>query len=138
MKIKFFPTGQEIEVNPNKSLLQLCMENKIEIKSLCKGVPSCGECRIRIREGENSILPPTAKELHVLGSNYFLDGRRLACQVYCFGNVGVDLTEQLERGESKSKKIRGFRKRSGTEVQSPETHAQSGVFLLDKTSPKRT
>ncbi len=132
MKIKFFPTNQEIEGDPNKSLLQLCMENKIDIKSLCKGKPSCAECRVHVKEGESSILPPSAKELHVLGSNYFLDGRRLSCQVYCFGNVTVDISEQLERGDSKNKKVRGFR-RKGSE-KAPETTAKTGVFLLEKKS----
>ena len=109
MKIKFVPQNIEVDVDPNKSLLQLATENKIEIRSLCKGVPSCAECRIRIVEGESNILPPDKTEQDLVGSNYFIDGRRLSCQVQCFGPVVVDTTEQIERAESSSKKIRGHK-----------------------------
>ena len=109
MKIKFVPQNLEVEVSPDKSLLQIATENSIEIKSICKGVPSCAECRVHIKEGESNCLPPTKAELNLIGTNYHIDGRRLSCQVRCFGDVTVDLTEQLERAENQKKKIRGFR-----------------------------
>lgn len=109
MKIKFLPQEIEIDVNPSKSLMQLAFENGIEIKSLCKGVPSCAECRIKIVNGENNILPPTKAELDLIGTSYYIDGRRLSCQVRCYGDVTVDTTEQIERSENQNKKIRGFK-----------------------------
>lgn len=109
MKIKFFPQNIEVEGTPNKSLLQIATENKIEIRSICKGVPSCAECRVRIKEGESNILPPNKAELNLIGTSHFIDGRRLSCQVHCYGDVTVDLTEQVERIENQTKKIRGFR-----------------------------
>ena len=104
MKIKFVPQNLEVEVNPDKSLLQIATENNIEIKSICKGVPSCAECRVQIKEGESNCLPPTKAELNLIGTNYHIDGRRLSCQVHCFGDVTVDLTEQLERAENQIRK----------------------------------
>lgn len=109
MKIKFVPQNITIEGNSDKSLLELALENHIEIKSICKGVPSCGECRIKIVDGENNVNPPGRDELSVLGTNYFLDGRRLSCQMRCFGDVTVDMKEQLDRDEHQNKKIRGFK-----------------------------
>lgn len=109
MKIKFLPQDITIETNSDKSLLEIAWANNIPIKSICKGVPSCAECRIKIVEGESNINPPTRTELNIVGTNYFLDGRRLSCQVYCFGDVTVDMKEQLDRDESSSKKIRGFK-----------------------------
>lgn len=109
MKIKFIPQNIEVEGSSEKSLLQIATENKLEIRSICKGVPSCAECRIRITEGETNILPPNKAELNLIGTNYFIDGRRLSCQVHCFGDITVDMTEQLEKIENQSKKIRGFR-----------------------------
>lgn len=109
MKIKFLPQNVEVEGNPNKTLLQIATENKLEIRSICKGVPSCAECRVRITEGGSNVLPPSKPELNLIGSSYYIDGRRLSCQVHCFGDVTVDLTEQVERIETQSKKIRGFR-----------------------------
>ena len=130
MKIKFFPTGQEVECDPAKSVLQMCNENNIEIRSLCKGVPSCAECRVRVKEGEAYTLPPTPKERHVLGSNYFLDGRRLSCQLHCFGPVTIDISEQLERTDGKNKKVRGFRKRGESQG---EIHAKQDIMMLSET-----
>jgi ferredoxin, 2Fe-2S len=131
MKIKFVPTGQEIEASSNKSLLQMCVENKIEIKSVCKGVPSCAECRIKIVEGEHNILPPSKAEIALIGSSYFIDQRRLSCQVRCFGDITVDITEQVERAETQSKKVRGFRAptQRGSHV---ETQAKQGTMVLDE------
>lgn len=109
MKIKFLPQNVIIETNSEKSLLEIAWANNIPIKSICKGVPSCAECRIKIVEGDSNINPPTRKELNIVGTNYFLDGRRLSCQVYCFGDVTIDMTDQLDRDETSSKKIRGFK-----------------------------
>lgn len=109
MKIKFLPQNIEVEGSSDKSLLQIATENHLEIRSICKGVPSCAECRVKIKEGDNNILPPNKAELSLIGTSYFIDGRRLSCQVHCFGDVTVDLTEQVERQENQTKKIRGFR-----------------------------
>lgn len=127
MKIKFLPQNIEIESTPEKSLLQLAGENQLEIRSICKGVPSCAECRIKIVEGENNVLPPTKAELSLIGTNYFIDGRRLSCQVRCFGDITVDLTEQIEKSEHQTKKIRGFR----TSKQM-ESKAVNDTLLLDE------
>lgn len=131
MKIKFLPTGQEIQADPNKSLLQLCTENQIEIKSICKGVPSCAECRVKIVEGEYNVVPPTKVEMSLIGTNYFIDQRRLACQVRCFGDVTVDLTEQIERSEIQNKKVRGFRV-PGQKASQVESHAKQGTLVLEE------
>lgn len=109
MKIKFLPQNIEVEGSPDKTLLKIATENHLEIRSICKGVPSCAECRVKIVEGESNILPPTKAELNLIGTSHFIDGRRLSCQVRCFGDVTVDLTEQVERAENQTKKIRGFR-----------------------------
>lgn len=128
MKVKVLPLNIEFEADSNKSLLQLCHENKIEIRSICKGVPSCAECRIRVVGGENNVTAPTQAELSLIGTNYFLDGRRLSCQVRCFGNVTIDITEQIERQDNPNKKVRGFR---STGQQSEVTAAVQGTLVLE-------
>lgn len=127
MKIKFLPQNIEIDVNPDKTLLQLAMENHIEIRSICKGVPSCAECRVRIVEGESNILPPTKVEMNLIGSNYYIDSRRLSCQVRCFGNVVVDVSEHLNKSENQNKKIRGYRSQKQV-----ESHAVLDTLLLNE------
>jgi 2Fe-2S ferredoxin len=127
MKVKFVPQNIEVEVTPDKSLLQIATENHIEIRSICKGIPSCAECRVRLIEGENNVIPPNKAELNLIGTNWHIDSRRLACQVHCYGNVTVDLTEQVERQESQTKKVRGFRSQKQV-----ESHAVQDTMLLSE------
>ena len=115
MKIKFMPQNVECDVDPSKSLLQLATANGLKIKSICNGVASCAECRVRITAGENSIPEPGKAELSLIGSSYYLDGRRLSCQVRCFGPVTVDLTEQVNKVDTQ-KKVRGFKQKDQKEL----------------------
>lgn len=131
MKIKIEPTGQEIENNPNKSLLRICQENQVHINSICKGVPKCAECRIRIIKGDENVLPPNSTEKAILGNNYYLDGRRLACQVHAFGDITIDISEQVERDQSAHKKVRGFRSQ-GQQQQQP-SKAVLDTYILNET-----
>jgi 2Fe-2S ferredoxin len=115
MKMKLISSGKEelkvteIEIEPEKSVLEMCHKNGIEIRSICKGLPSCAECRVKIAEGEHNVIPPNKAELSLIGSSYYLDQRRLACQLKCFGPVTIDITEQMETRNDSTKKVRGFR-----------------------------
>lgn len=119
MKIKFIPQNIEIEGDPQKSLLQLATENNIAIKSICNGVPSCAECRVKIVEGDHVVPPPTQAEINLIGSSYFLDGRRLSCQVRCLGSMTVDLTEQIGKSDS-VKKVKGVKLKEPREIQAKQ------------------
>lgn len=116
MKIKFVPQNIEIEGDPQKTLLQLATENNISIKSICNGVPSCAECRVKIIEGEHVVPQPTQAEINLIGSSYYLDGRRLSCQVRCLGSMTVDLTEQIGKTDS-VKKVKGVKLKEPREIQ---------------------
>ena len=135
MKIKVHPRGIEIEGSSEKTLLQICHDNSIHINSICKGQPKCAECRVRIIAGEQNVLPPLPAEIALLGSNYFLDGRRLSCQVRAFGDISIDITEQEGRTAATHKKVRGFRSNKPQQ----ESHAVLDTFILEneKTSPKK-
>lgn len=127
MKIKFLPQNVEVEGSSDKSVLQIALENKLEIRSICKGVPSCAECRVKVVEGGDNTLPPSKAELNLIGTSHYLDGRRLSCQVRCFGDITVDLSEQVEKIENQTKKIRGFRTSKNA-----ETTAVNDTMLLDE------
>lgn len=107
MKVKFLPQDIELEINPGQSVLDLAQQNDIHIQSVCKGIPSCAECRVYIKEGEHNVMPPQAKELELIGTAYFVDQRRLSCQLRCFGDVIVDLTEQVEKQNKSTKNPQG-------------------------------
>lgn len=134
MKIKFLPTEQEVVGDPNKSLLQICQENNIQIASICKGIPSCAECRVKIVAGDHNIQPPAKPELNLIGTSYYLDGRRLSCQVHCFGEVTVDISEQIERAKTQKKKTRGFQ---WTGSKTGDSKAVQGTLVLEETEKKK-
>lgn len=131
MKIRLHPVGLEIEGDSNRSLLQLCHDNKVELKSLCKGVPSCAECRIKILAGDANVIPPNKAELSLIGTSYYIDGRRLACQIRCFGDISVDITDHLKEDDNTTKKLRGYRAPPG---QSRESKAVQGTMVLQEPS----
>lgn len=142
MKLKFISNGKqepkvsEVEIDPNKSVMEMAQKSGIEIRSICKGVPSCGECRVKIAEGENNVIPPNKAELSLIGSSYYLDQRRLSCQLKCFGPVTVDITEQLEARNDSSKKVRGFKLHSpaGGKAEAPASRAVQDTLVLDESA----
>lgn len=107
MKVKFVPQNIECEVKPGQSILHVAQDNNIHIKSVCRGVPSCAECRVKVVAGEHNVIQPSKAELGLIGTAWFVDGRRLSCQLRCFGDITVDLTEQVDRQDVPGKKPKG-------------------------------
>ncbi len=103
--------------------MHVAQDNGIYVKSVCRGVPSCAECRVRVVEGEHNVTPPASSELGLIGTGHFIDHRRLSCQLRCFGDITIDLTEQVE----KEKKIK-----MGLDKSRPnnreESIGQSGMY----------
>ncbi len=97
MKVKFLPQNVEVPIEPGQSVLEVAHANGIPIRSTCNGMPSCAECRVNVVEGEYNLLPPSKKELSLIGTGYYIDQRRLSCQMHCFGDVTVDTTEHIDR-----------------------------------------
>lgn len=126
MKVKFLPDNIELEIQPNQSVLDLAHKNGVYIKSVCNGVPNCAECRVRVVEGEHNVLPPLSKELALIGTAHFIDQRRLSCQLRCFGDITVDLTEQKEK-----QKMEGTKKRlkAGVRAEEDVSFAKTGNLI---------
>lgn len=134
MKVKFMPQDVEFDIKPGEPVLHVAQDHNIYVKSVCKGVPSCAECRVRIIDGEHNVLPPGTEELSLIGSGYFIDRRRLSCQLKCFGDIVVDMTEQIQKeqgliGGRKSKKaqvkddrVEAVVARRAEDTETPETN----------------
>jgi ferredoxin len=125
MKVKFLPMDVEHEIEFNETVLHLAQRHDLHIQSVCKGLPSCAECRIQIKQGENNVPHPSSKELSLIGTAYYVDQSRLACQLRCFGDVVVDLSEQLEKENRVAKRPQGKAVRRDGET----SHAVKGVFI---------
>ena len=126
MKIKFLPQNISIDVQSGKSVMELAKENKIPVSSSCNGMCSCAECRVYVVEGEAHVLPPSAKEVELIGEGHFIDRRRLSCQLFCFGNVTIDMSEQVEReqqGGVRKQFLKQFSKEGG------ESSSVGGVLV---------
>ena len=123
MKVKFLPQNIECEIKPGQTVLHVAQDNGIYVKSVCRGVPSCAECRVKVLEGDHNVTPPASSELGLIGTGHFIDHRRLSCQLRCFGDITIDLTEQIEK-EAKIK--------SGLDKARPnnreESLSQSGMY----------
>ena len=126
MKVKFLPQNIECEIKPNQSVLDVANENNIYIKSVCRGVPACAECRVNIKDGEYNVFPPSTKELSLIWTAYYVDQRRLSCQLKCFGDLTIDLTEQIEKQNSTTKKPRGGSK------DADQSAARSGNIIFEE------
>lgn len=126
MKVKFLPQEIVVDIQPTETVLEVAQKNNIYIKTICNGVPSCAECRVRVVEGDHYVLPPSAKEKILIGTAHFIDQRRLSCQLHCFGDITVDLSEQVEK-----QKNEGLKKRlkSGVVVDETQSRARSGNLL---------
>ena len=126
MKIKFLPQNIEADVDPDKSALEAARELGIPIQSSCNGMCACGDCRVFIEDGEGNVFPPTAKEMELTGRGFYVDQRRLACQLYCFGPVSLSLKghEPRKGGGAISKE---FLERSGKEAS--DTKSRGGILI---------
>ena len=130
MKVRFLPQDITCEIKPNQSVLEVAQENNIFVKSVCGGVPSCAECRVRVIDGEYNVLPPSHNELSLIGTAHFVDRRRLSCQLRCFGDITVDLNEQVAKQQTQGK----VKTRAGQREESIESHAVKGSILAESRS----
>ena len=132
MKVKFVPQNIEVEIKPGQSVMHLAEDNGIYVKSVCRGVPSCAECRVRIVEGQGNALNPTRDELNLIGSGWFLDQRRLSCQLQCIGDVTVDMSEQIAKsqglvlGQKKRKALQNDRVEDEVVIRDPSASRSGG------------
>jgi 2Fe-2S ferredoxin len=75
------PGGKEIEAQPGTSICDLLLENHIEIEHACEKSCACTTCHVIVREGYESLDPPTEKEDDLLDKAWGLElTSRLSCQ----------------------------------------------------------
>lgn len=127
MKVKFVPQDVEYEIKPGQTIMDLAHEKGIAIRSTCNGMPSCAECRVRVVDGEWNVNPPSRKELSLIGTGYYIDQRRLSCQILCFGDVTVDTTEQINK-EAEGPVTKKFLSKVHKES-AEKSHSLGGVML---------
>jgi iron-sulfur cluster assembly accessory protein len=75
-----------------RALLEALLDEGIEIGHDCGGVLACASCRVVIRQGEQSLNPPSEDELDMLDrAGVASPGARLACQATGSGDLVVEI-----------------------------------------------
>jgi 2Fe-2S ferredoxin len=89
------PQGAVLEAEPGATVCDTLLANHIEIEHACEKSCACTTCHVIVREGYDSLEPPTDKEDDLLDKAWGLElTSRLSCQL----RVGdADLTVEIPK-----------------------------------------
>ena len=112
-KVTLRPSGEIVEVEEGRNLLEALREKNIYIKSSCGGHATCSDCVLKVVSGEDYITPPPFSELKLLGNVFHITKERLACQTCLTGDITVDISKHdMATDEAKLKnKTSNFQKK---------------------------
>ncbi|CUT17615.1 MULTISPECIES: ISC system 2Fe-2S type ferredoxin [Candidatus Ichthyocystis] len=75
------PEGECFEIDPGISICDALLKNNIEIEHACEKCCACTTCHVWVREGINSLNPPSEIEDDLLDRAWGTDmDSRLSCQ----------------------------------------------------------
>lgn len=83
--------GPTVEIAAGQTLLEASRAAGVQHASLCGGRARCSTCRVRIKQGRESLQPPTGAEAATLKAIGAPVDVRLACQVRPTGDLMVSL-----------------------------------------------
>ena len=63
-QVDFEPIGKRVEVALNTTLLEAAQQAGLALSSACGGVGNCGQCRLKVIEGQ--VSSPTSDEQFIL------------------------------------------------------------------------
>ena len=87
--IDFEPLGRRGVARPGQSLLDAARLAGIGLASVCGGIGTCEECRVRLASG--SLTSPTLIEEAVFSKVELSAGYRLACQAEALSDIKLDI-----------------------------------------------
>jgi 2Fe-2S ferredoxin len=75
------PEGATVEAAAGMSICDALLENHIDVEHACEKSCACTTCHVIVREGYDSLEPPTEKEDDLLDKAWGLElTSRLSCQ----------------------------------------------------------
>ncbi len=91
--VRFVQRGQswEVEVEDGESLLEISRMCGAPVQTLCNGIASCIQCKVRVLEGSENLSEPASLEKDRIGNIFHITGERLACQAKVHGEVVVEV-----------------------------------------------
>ena len=79
--VEFCPQEKTIEVPSEISICEAALQNGIAIEHACEQSCACTTCHVYVREGGDSLEPPSEREEDYLDKAWGLDvDSRLSCQ----------------------------------------------------------
>ncbi|QCK16833.1 adenylate/guanylate cyclase domain-containing protein [Mangrovivirga cuniculi] len=89
-KVRYCSINREVyTIDPDKSILDISIENKIPHLHECGGNGRCTTCRVRIIEGSENLSKVTPLEKELIRKRNWDPSIRLACQAQVKGNVAI-------------------------------------------------
>jgi uncharacterized 2Fe-2S/4Fe-4S cluster protein (DUF4445 family) len=89
LTVKLQKEEHRIPFSADRSLRDILDATDVRVRSGCRGVGTCGLCRVRIKAGDAGA--PTVNEQLMLGFDELEQGIRLACQVLPKQDLAIDL-----------------------------------------------
>ena len=78
---EYCPLGDQVDAPSGTSICEALLENGIAIEHACEMSCACTTCHVIVREGSESLEPPTDKEDDLLDKAWGLElTSRLSCQ----------------------------------------------------------
>ena len=88
-RILFLPSGLEARVAPGSNLLETARGAGLAVASACGADGICGRCGLEIVEGEDTLEPPSEREVRVRERNRIDPNLRLSCMLTVEGDLVV-------------------------------------------------
>ena len=100
------PEGKTITAAPGTSVCEALLENGVEIEHACEMSCACTTCHVIVREGYESLDPPTEKEDDLLDKAWGLElTSRLSCQLRLKGTpVTIEIPKYTLNQVSETKR----------------------------------
>ncbi|MFQ3671175.1 MAG: 2Fe-2S iron-sulfur cluster-binding protein [Verrucomicrobiia bacterium] len=123
------PLNDQVVVRTESTILDTLLARKCEVAMACGGQGICSTCHVYIREGADSLTPPTERELRTLAMLTDSKGNsRLACQARV---VKEGLVVELPEGMYISS-AGDLESLVGRRAEIPIRHPKDGRILIEK------
>lgn len=94
-KVKFLPSGTEVQVPEGKILLDAALDNNVKIDHNCGGNCACATCHVIVEKGYDSLNEMSEDEQDMLDVVESLsEYSRLACQCKVSSDLIVFIPEK--------------------------------------------
>ncbi len=94
-KVKFLPSGTEVEIPEGKILLDAALDSNVKIDHNCGGNCACSTCHVIIEEGYETLNEMSEDEEDMLDELENLsETSRLACQCRVTSDLVVRIPEK--------------------------------------------